>query len=44
MNRRDVQSAPVAPEHPLLDPLKDYANFPKTEAWLNSAWAELFNP
>jgi hypothetical protein len=35
-----LQTASIRPDDPLLAPLKDYAEFPKSEAWLNAAWNE----
>jgi hypothetical protein len=32
-----LQSADIAPDHPLLEPLKDYFTFPKTESWIDAA-------
>lgn len=39
-----LQTAVITPDHPLLKPLGDYANFPKSEAWLNAAWKQLLTP
>lgn len=32
-----LQSAGIKPDDPLLSPIKDYANFPKTEEWMKEA-------
>ncbi|MHB0958357.1 MAG: DUF4091 domain-containing protein [Pirellulaceae bacterium] len=32
-----LQTAGIAPDDPLLAPLRDYADFPKSEAWINQA-------
>ncbi|HZZ42335.1 MAG TPA: DUF4091 domain-containing protein [Tepidisphaeraceae bacterium] len=38
-----LQTAGIHPDHPLLESLKDYATFPKTESWLNAAWAQILS-
>ncbi len=32
-----LQTAGISPDDPLLAPLKDYGNFPKSESWINQA-------
>lgn len=32
-----LQSAEIKPDDPLLEPLKDYANFPRSEEWIRDA-------
>ncbi len=39
-----LQSAGIKPDDPLLAPLKNYAEFPKHEAWIESARAKLLRP
>ena len=39
-----LQSAGIDRDDPLLAPLKDYADFPKSEEWLNAAWKQILRP
>jgi hypothetical protein len=36
-----LQSAGIKPDDPLLAPLKTYAQFPKSEAWIEAARAKI---
>jgi hypothetical protein len=36
-----LQTAGISPDDPLLDPLKDYADFPKSAAWITRAMEKI---